>query len=1247
MKYSKITKIGAVVIAIIFLGSMIVLPMSGAVNIKINKSAILKQVDKNRNQYDTIELPPTENVGIPQRYDTIYIPEEDVSLAGLQNDIGYNCDAGNNIVKSFPLYAGEPVNERIPGNGRTGELDPGSGDDADWYKFSVCEGQTLSATLTTSEDYDYSFSNSLGEDVGHSYTADATGMYFIQIFANSGADDGEYEFDITIGGQNDADTGGDAGNSISQATSISEGSYTGYMDYDDQEDWYSFTANSGQGIFVTIEQADDREADFDIHLYNPSDELVCSAQYYGEDELEFPADASGTWKIKIDMFPGWDESKWPDNYFLYGAGAYELDLDIGGTAEAPPVPMPQPDITPVAQTFIVNDDPSSNKDEYGYLAAVPAANYLSGGKRFVSPIVYQGVDFIPTWFTTVDETTQYLLDDWNTYLSRHSKTAAEYNILSDPVKAAADIATKRWSSSDTVVLAVDGSGFADEIINVVDDDVTLSSPPSTTTVQPESLKDFGGTFASPTLIGKKWGAIHLIGKGDDFSGDTGLITPRYEGVMDDWWPFPYDSNGEDLDTFYPITRPGIWFPYVTSVDGLDELQVIKYKGDRYNIPIDSSDCSIEVTITTDNPSNLIVYLVDPEGNVRRPMVPHYNGGDINPLHQWNGGHWKHDQAEFRTWIIEPHTDFSVDVNNAMEGTWTAIVVPFLDHEAGDTGFNGEYHITANIRKYNPDRISAALSAANGAVIASMKHAPLLYVNKDSVPSETSDAISQLGASNKIFVNINDVSSANPGGTEYTTMQEVIDVIKADSHSENFITITSLGTGDGYFAPAAMMAAYHVSPVLNIGEAKEAYNTLDAMAAWREYAGDYYHGCRSVGHLPQMSEPIELKNPPSLLDLIIYYFTHEDEDGNRELPPVGLDLKLQWFSTVHDGIHDLIAGYGLDKAGQEVYMFVAPRDTDIRDPITRAMVGNNSYAGHIPVETPAFSSDVICRDILYPAVIYANPGRDVITSQMMNFPDGYTWSANDGNGYPNYASRSNKQSFSSQGRFYEGHCIWDNLLERYNTGASLSYYTGHGTGGSGISAQYKNIAEQFPLAEPRYDHLKDFDWWDSWRGYSGYDNQQTKTCREPGASAYNAQEPNLYDIIHFKWVDQLFENLHSEMEFWSSCTTGEHWGPMVYLSHGSAIWFGCAGSAYGVQDDLHNSWMFHDVLVEGKGIGESQSKYQWLFNRDFTTGDPATLYGRSTLFQLSSGGLTNVKALFGDPTMTCYSPDWIEPTPVNP
>lgn len=1175
------------------------------------------------------------------RYDTNYYPIESVNLAGLQNDIGYNVDAGNTIGRADFVYIGEPIEETIPGRGRTGTLDPSNRDDDDYYRFSACKGQQISYSLTSSEPYFIEVVDNQRNLVENGAILEETTWYFVHIYCEDDAGNGEYFFTVQLTGQNDANSGGDAGNTMNAATSIQPGTkYDGYMDQSDTEDWYAFDVNSGQGIEITVNIME--KSDYDLHLYNPNGEKVHSAQYYGDDTLAYPADSSGTWFVQLDIFPGWDETKWPDDYLLYGSGVYELELTLGGTVDPIVEPLPQPDINPIAQLFTIQDDPLSSKDEYGYLAAVPASNYISEGERFVSPIIYQGVDDIPTWFTSVDQTTGYLVDDWNTYLSRHEMSASVFEIPSNPVTAAASIATQKWNSADTVVVAVDGSDFEDQIENVINTETSLSSSPTIERVSPSDFQDVGGSNAKPMLLGSKWGAIHLVSQGDDFAGDTGLITPRYEGMMEDWWPYPYDANGQDKDTFYPVTKPGLWFPYVTETDGLDELQVIKYEGDRYQIPITDTDTSIEVTINTEEESSLIVYLIDPDGNVRRPQIPHYNGGEIKPIHQWNGGHWEHDQDEFRQLIIEPHTEYSVDVHNAMQGTWTAIVVPYLDENGEDIGFSGSYSIKIDKRVYNEKRLNAAMSAANGAVIASMNHAPLLYVTENDIPAETSEALSSLNPENIIFVNIGSISSAEVDATkELLLMQEVIDEIKSNEHSENFITITSLGTKEGYFAPAAMAAAYHTSPVLNIGEASDAYNTIDKIASWREYAGDYYHGCRSVGHLPQMDHPIELSNPPNWIRLFIYYLTHD-----QEFPPLGLDLKLEWFGTVATDMQRLISDYNLDRAGKEAFLFVSPRDTDIRDVACRAMVGNESFAGHIPVETAAFSSAIICRNILYPALIYANPGRDVITSQMMNYPDGYTWLANDGNGYPNYATQEIKASFSSRDRFFEGHCIVENLIDRYNKGASLSYYSGHGTGGSGISGQYKNVAEQFPFAELRHDHLKDFDWWDSWRGYSGFDNLQTETCRSGGESSYNSQEPSLYDIVHFKWCDQLFENLHSELEFWSSCTTGEHWGPIVYLSHGSALWYGNVGSAYGVQDDLHNAWVFHDVLVEGKSVGESQSEYTWLFNRDFTTLDPTTLYGRSSMFQLDQGGLTNVKVLYGDPTLTCYAPDWIEPTPIE-
>jgi hypothetical protein len=234
----------------------------------------------------------------------------------------------------------------------------------------------------------------------------------------------------------------------------------------------------------------------------------------------------------------------------------------------------------------------------------------------------------------------------------------------------------------------------------------------------------------------------------------------------------------------------------------------------------------------------------------------------------------------------------------------------------------------------------------------------------------------------------------------------------------------------------------------------------------------------------------------------------------------------------------------------------------------------------------------------------------------------------------------KETFSSHGRFYEGHCIWEPWLDRINYGAAANYYSGHGTGGSGISCQYANVADAFPDAELRHDHLHDFNWWDGWRGYM-YDDKQTATPRDGGWTWYNAKEPNLYDIIHFKWVDRDLDNMHSEFELWMSCTTAQHSGPEIYLEHGCALYYGNAATGLCPQADLLDDWWMTDMFVNGESVGQAYSKYVWLHERDYTTQDSTSLYGSSSLT------VHNIQCIYGDPTMILYSPDWIEPEPVSP
>jgi hypothetical protein len=77
--------------------------------------------------------------------------------------------------------------------------------------------------------------------------------------------------------------------------------------------------------------------------------------------------------------------------------------------------------------------------------------------------------------------------------------------------------------------------------------------------------------------------------------------------------------------------------------------------------------------------------------------------------------------------------------------------------------------------------------------------------------------------------------------------------------------------------------------------------------------------------------------------------------------------------MYKGINEYIVSLGLDRDGPEGYCFIAPRD-DICAVLHSTMMGNNSYAGDIPGVTPAYSSAIVVRNILYPALIFANLGR---------------------------------------------------------------------------------------------------------------------------------------------------------------------------------------------------------------------------------------------------------------------------------
>jgi len=1234
---SKKSRIEAVVIALLFIGTALLVPIN----------AVATNNGSQKNYY-------TEDSDGPFILDRSYYlldPEPASTSSADNDDAGYKKDGGNDLARATALYPGEFIDE-TPGRGVYGKI--ASTDLVDWYYFSVCQGQQIVFSVTPPSGFDINLSlwtaasvlvkssnNSGSSTETINYTAIYTGKWYICIKYVSGTSIGRYTFSIVLNGQNDANSGTDAPNVRTSALLLTPGSYFGYVDMNDPYDWYKIQVTSGQGISVTLKMKDlSTLTDFDLQLYNPSGMLVYEGNQYFDDNFNYPADTTGQWSIRVDIYPGWVDCPKPTewSYYSYGSGAYNLTLKLETSGVAPPEPIPQPGITPIAKTFKITNDPDSTKDDFGYLAAIPACNYLDGGQRYLAPIIYTG-DTTPTayWddetsFGTVDDTTQYLVDDWNDYLDLFSKTPEQFTLPADPIQAAADIAIQGWNSSQTAVVAVDGSGFEDTVKTVLKRTATLKRDARVETVPCDStkIKSIGGKYGYPIFLGPKWCALNVSmfgsggGTGDNGASPTlGAIIPLFMTMAKEMWPSPYDAEGPQTDIYYPVNRMGIWVAGTNSLLETLTLKITKYAGDRYRFRVSNSDSVINAQLTTTVASDLLVFLIAPQGNLRAPTMPSWNG-PVNPIHVWNGLE-NPAYNPWRNWHPAPHTEYSAEVLHPETGLWTAIVVP-----RDANGSNLKYTLTVDVRTVNQDRADATISAANAAVIASLNHAPLLYVTKDSVPAATASAFTTLGVTKVIFVERGEIgadvrSSIVPTiEKDLMTMQDIVDEIKSYDASENYVTVTSLKTGDGYFAPAAMLAAYHGSPVLRIEEAPngDPAAVAERIQAWQRWDGDYYHGSRANGHMPHATAPVD-QNKLKIYTTLVKYLLGQ----NVTLPPYGLDAKRYWNEECFTKFHDLIVSLGLDRDGPESYAIVAPR-SDINMEMHSVLMGNNSNAGAIIGITPAHSSDMVVRSVLYPALIFANPGRDITTTQLMNFPDGTGFKLNDGITYPAYCSRVVKLAFSSHFRTYEGHSFWEAHLQRMNDGASAFYYSGHGTGGSGMSAMYEQTEHStYPTQI----------WWDAWRGYM-YD--AWKTPRDGGWTWFNPEPPELYDLVHYKWLDQTFENLRSNAIFYMSCTTGDGDGPLVYLDHGAVCWYGNANTGLCPEADLADDNFFVDVMINGQPIGISFANQIWLHYRDFTTGDNTSMYGPSSM-QVDS-----IQVIYGDPGLIIYSPEWTAPVPID-
>ena len=230
-----------------------------------------------------------------------------------QNDAGSGRDAGNERLAGLPVS---------PGTFSGYLLDD---DDEDWYAVNVSAGQIVTAQLTAEQGLGARLSlrdpsgsaqgnvQTSGNTQSVSFAAHGTGLWYVRIARERSQ--GTYTVALSVQDQNDGGAGHDAGSSPDSAVPIGAGAYSGYLQDNDDVDWYAFSVTAGQTISVQLSMPPD--SSLLLALKNPVGETKGDVQRDGMTRLvTFTADATGLWYVRVER--------------EHGQGTYQLAVGLSG-----------------------------------------------------------------------------------------------------------------------------------------------------------------------------------------------------------------------------------------------------------------------------------------------------------------------------------------------------------------------------------------------------------------------------------------------------------------------------------------------------------------------------------------------------------------------------------------------------------------------------------------------------------------------------------------------------------------------------------------------------------------------------------------------------------------------------------------------------------------------------------------------------------------------------------------------------
>jgi len=642
-------------------------------------------------------------------------------------------------------------------------------------------------------------------------------------------------------------------------------------------------------------------------------------------------------------------------------------------------------VAPMKKVTFVNFDENSFLDDYAYLAAVPTAVFNDGKNLFSHPLMYYQDEIkendVKYRSLNAYEGINYFMEDWMSYCNNKLDQMTLINVDKNNVEQwnskkyvsiksnssyeiAKTLALQDWSYSKKAVLAV----LDDE--NSKESNIKINNK-TEGTIQAEGIKKLPTFKVTQT---NKLNPVTYDFKVDEkyvyLTADAwwdgillaGIMIPTgdpdlqfYYKDKDDWvqavataaWNV-FSPKGHEFSQSY-VYKPGDWRVGLTDfptegdaprrgIPGLFELQgtllgMLK-KGVAYHIDI----------------------TMYPGVKIEIPDIPPFGCRDATFNLTWNNPNVKlgmtligpGGEAIITDVCEEPSDGLNLKIKQLGEclpGEHYYVSVFSLDDLNQPIDFEVEYSFEQKISKNKADSLT---SATEGAVLASMINAPLIYTSSDKLSSCAKDVLYKLGVEEVYLVDI---------GCHLS--QVVRNEIKGIcSIKKNYIDLDEL-----------YMDIYE-----NSGSNDIVFTTLDSWTYW--YAGELkpaektkagtYLGPAAFAAAHHGAPVLIVDNHPMLSSAVVWpnEFWKRFSDERYKYKPTVAEMY-----HVGKRVYDFLKKHGFDKEGKETILTVAGQ-YEIGIPWDRIFVGV-ANPGRI-CGTPVDTSTWISRSMFYPALIFENP-----------------------------------------------------------------------------------------------------------------------------------------------------------------------------------------------------------------------------------------------------------------------------------